>query len=445
MGYHILLLGILWCTVNIVSAQNDTSLGIEEFTLDNGLKIIVQEDHRAPVAISQIWYKVGGSYEHDGITGISHVLEHMMFKGTVKHPAGEFSRIIASHGGQQNAFTAPDYTAYYQQVAASQLPLCLELEADRMNNLTLSNEEFSKEINVVLEEQRQRVEDKPEGRAKQRFFAGAYVNNPYRHPTIGWLGDILNTSTEDVRAWYKRWYGPNNAILVVVGDVSSKEVFKLAQQYFGKIDPIQILKQKPELEEQPLGERRLEINIPTQTPHLFMGYNVPCVFSAEEFWEPYALTVLIKALDGGNSSRFSQHLIRGKSVAADIDSWYNPFQLHSTVMTFFSTPTEGISFEILEQAFLEEIFHLQTELMSESELKRIKIKAIAEHIFGRDSMSNQAREFGALEAVGLSWQLSDAYVDLIQAITKEQVQAVAKKYLIKQRLIIAKLIPKSET
>lgn len=444
MRYHILLLGILWCTANLGHCEEIRAITNQEYTLDNGLKVIVHEDHRAPIVVSEIWYKVGGSYEHEGITGISHALEHMMFKGTNQHPAGEFSRIIAGLGGQQNAFTAADFTAYHQEVESSQLATCFALEADRMRNLTLGATDFAKEINVVMEERRQRVEDNPIARTKERFFAAAYVNNPYRHPTIGWMGDLLTLTVEDVREWYKKWYSPNNAVLIVVGDVSPQAVFKLAQIYFGNIDPGLIPKQKLLLEEEPLGERRVTLKITAQVPSLFLGYNVPCVFTAEEFWEPYALTVLLMTLDSGNSTRLTQNLIRGKKTAASIDSWYNPYQLHSSVMTFLSTPTQDTTLEQLEKDLITEIQRLQTELISDDELKRVKIKTIAKQIFTRDSMLNQAREFGALEAIGLSWQLSDAYIDLINAVTKEQVRDVAVKYLTNNRLIVTQLIPQRD-
>lgn len=444
MHYLILLLIMLGCTASTrIKADIPVNSGKDthEYVLENGLKLIVHEDHRAPLVVSHIWYKVGGSYEHNGYTGISHALEHMMFKGTPKHPPGEFSRMIATHGGQHNAFTAHDYTGYFQQVEASQLPLCFELEADRMRNLTLSAEEFAKEIKVVMEERRQRVDDNPEARAKEHFYAGAYINNPYQHPTIGWMGDIMNLSIEDIKKWYRKWYGPNNAVLVVVGDVQPEKVFELAKYYFGKIDPISVPRLKPQVEEMPLGQRRIQVNISAEVPYLFLGFNVPCVFTAEEYWEPYALMVLWMALDGGNSARFSQNLIRGKSVAASIGSWYNPFTLYSSVLTLFGTPSSEQSLDTLEQAFLKEIAELQNNLLSDAELARIKTKTIAENLFNKDSLLNKARDLGSFEAIGLSWQLSEAYLDVIQSITKEQVQQVAKKYLTADRLIVTQLIP----
>ncbi len=203
----------------VPSAQAENTL--RETTLDNGLRVIVKEDHRAPVMVSQVWYKVGSSYENDGITGVSHVLEHMMFKGTPKRPAGEFSRIIAANGGRENAFTGQDYTAYFQQMEKSRLKVSFELEADRMRNLLLQPAEFAKEIKVVMEERRLRTDDEPQSLTQEQFTAAAFVNSPYRHPIIGWMDDLENLRTEDLREWYQKWYAPNNATVVVVGDVQA--------------------------------------------------------------------------------------------------------------------------------------------------------------------------------------------------------------------------------
>ena len=204
----------------LLSSQALLAAGaVTEYRLDNGLKLLVKEDHRAPVVVSQVWYKVGASYEHDGITGVSHVLEHMMFKGTDAHPPGEFSRIISENGGRENAFTSKDYTAYFQRLEKSRLAVSFELEADRMRNLHLQDKEFQKEINVVMEERRLRTEDKPTALTYEQFIAAAFVSGSVRIPTIGWMNDLENMELEDLQRWYQRWYAPNNAIVVVVGDV----------------------------------------------------------------------------------------------------------------------------------------------------------------------------------------------------------------------------------
>ena len=217
----------LLCTVLLCLPVFTTNAETKVFehTLANGLKVLVKEDHRSPVVVSQVWYKVGSSYEPGGITGISHMLEHMMFKGTDKHPAGEFSRIIAENGGDENAFTGQDYTAYFQTMEASRLAVSFELEADRMRNLHLLPEELKKELQVVTEERRMRTDDNPQAKMQEQFMTMAYSNSPYKHPVIGWPADIANYTVEDLQAWYQRWYAPNNATLVVVGDVQAQSCF----------------------------------------------------------------------------------------------------------------------------------------------------------------------------------------------------------------------------
>jgi len=427
------LMGVLQATESISSTY--------EYQLDNGLKLIVREDHRAPTVVTQVWYKVGGSYESNGLTGISHALEHMMFRGTPRYPKDEFSRLIAINGGDQNAFTAGDFTAYYQELEAYRLKLCFELEADRMQNLSLNEEDFLQEIKVVMEERRLRVEDNPEALARERLLAAAHISNPYHHPTIGWMDDIQNLKIEDLRRWYKTWYAPNNAIVVVVGDVKAEEVLKYAKTYFGPLSSIVIPKLKPRIESRPLGKKRVQLTLNATVPRLFMSYNVPSIKTASDPKEPYALLVLMLALDGGNSSRFSKELVRRQAIVAGVSTNYNPFSLHETLMTFSGMPTEKHTLQELEEAFLNQIARLQAEPLSPEELRRIKTNAIAEHVYSCDSMSDQALEIGMLEAVGLSWQVADNYPAQIQAVTANDVQKVAQKYLLPERQTVVELTP----
>ena len=270
---------------------------ITEYRLDNGMKVIVKEDHRAPVVVSQIWYKVGSSYEPDGVTGISHVLEHMMFKGTEKLGPGEFSRIISALGGNENAFTSRDYTAYFETLAVEHLERALELEADRMRNVRLDPAEFAKEIEVVKEERRLRTEDKPSGKVFEQFNAVAWRSSPYRNPVIGWMNDLEHMTVDDLADWYRRWYAPNNATLVVVGDVRPKAVREMAERHFGPLETSEILPLKPAAEPKQVGETRIEVKVPAKQPYLLMGYKTPIVGQSEEPWEPYALYVLSSELD----------------------------------------------------------------------------------------------------------------------------------------------------
>ena len=414
---------------------------VHEYTLDNGLKLVVKEDHRAPVVVSQVWYRVGASYEHDGITGVSHVLEHMMFKGTDKHPPGEFSRIIAENGGRQNAFTSQDYTAYYQRLEKSRLSVSFELEADRMRNLHLQGKDFEKEIKVVMEERRLRTEDKPTSLTYEQFYATAFISSPVRIPTIGWMDDLENMQVGDLQAWYERWYAPNNAIVVVVGDVEPAAVLKLAKKYFGPLKPEKIVAPKPRVEPKQTGIRHITVKAPAEVPYFRMGYKVPVLKTAEEDWEPYALDVLSSILDGGDSARLTRELIRGSRVASSVGAGYDPYERQRTLFLLVGVPSDAHTVAELQDALLEQVRHLQESPVSEDELARVKIAVVAGEVYQRDSTYYQAMSIGKLEAVDLGWRLKDEYVDRISAVTAAQVQAVAKKYLVEDQLTIGMLDP----
>ena len=425
--------------VSMVAAE------VQEFTLDNGLKILVREDQRSPVVISQVWYKVGASYEHEGITGVSHALEHMMFQGTQNYAPGEFSRIIAENGGNENAFTGADYTAYFQTLENSRLSVSLELEADRMRNLVLLDEEFNREIEVIKEERRWRTEDKPRSYTHEVAMATAFQTGPYRHPIIGWMNDINSLSITDLSKWYKQWYAPNNATLVVAGDVKAGEVYRLAQQYFGSLAagvPVKAA-QRPEVEQQ--GIKRVVVQRPAELPYLLMGYKVPVLRTAKEqdslVWEPYALEVLAWIVDGGASSRFASRLVRGKEIAASVTVSYNLLARLNHLFTVSGTPAGNHTAAQLEAAVRDEIKALQTQPVSQEELARVKTQAVAHNVYERDSLFYQAMIVGIAETVGLSWMDVEKYVDSVQAVTAEQVQAVAKKYLRDDRLTVATLKP----
>ncbi len=414
---------------------------VVEKTLSNGLKIIVKEDHRAHIMVSQVWYKVGSSYEHNGITGVSHVLEHMMFKGTKKHPPGEFSRIIASNGGQENAFTGRDFTAYFQTMEKRRLPVSFEMEADRMRNVVLLEDEFKKEIKVVMEERRMRTEDNPQAITYEQFTAAAYVNSPYHWPIIGWMNDLENMNVGDLAKWYQTWYVPNNAIIVVVGDVIPDEVFALAQTHFGEIKAGVVPQLKPRTEIKQKGIKRLTIKAPAQIPFMIMGYQTPSVVDNEAEWEPYALEMMAAVLDGGMSARMEKHLVREQQVAASIGTSYDAFTPGRELLTFRGTPTQGKTVEDLEKAVKEQIHIIQNELVSDKELNRVKAQVAAGKVYEKDSIFYQAMSIGTLETTGLGWQLGENFVARINQVTKQQIQDVAKKYLIDDNLTVAKLDP----
>lgn len=416
-----------------------------EYTLQNGLKLVVREDHRAPVVISSVWYRVGGSYEHAGLTGISHMLEHMMFKGTKIYGPGVLIRQVTENGGQQNAMTGDDYTAYYQMWAKDKLPLSFQFEADRMRHLTLQQNLYDKEHQVVMEERRMRVDDNPQAVLLERFNAAAYVNNPYHNPVIGWMTDIKSLTLNDLRRWYETWYAPNNATLVVVGDVDPNAVYALAQHYFGAIKEQSLPKIKPRTEVEGLGTRRVEVNIPAQLPLLFMSYNVPSLVTAKQTWQPYAIDMLSGILSAGDSARFQKDLMRGRQIAVSAETNYNAYSLHDTLLMLVGVPAVNHTIPQLEQAFTNEIKQLQTKLVSQNELERVKAQLIAGKIFEKDSIMYQMYDIGIPESVGLSWKSTQEYNDHISKITPQQIQAVAREYLVPNNLTVGVLKPKAMT
>ena len=414
---------------------------VREFVLDNGLKLLVKEDHRAPVVVSQIWYKVGASYEHGGITGVSHVLEHMMFKGTKKHGPGEFSKIIAENGGRENAFTGRDYTAYLQHLDTRRLPISFELGADRMRNLTLPPDQFRKELAVVIEERRMRTEDKPQALVYEKFNAAAWVSSPYHQPIIGWMNDLQNLTVEDLKPWYARWYAPDNATLVVVGDVDARHVKALAEKYFGDIPPAKRQPVKPRIEPEQKGPRRITVRVPARLPYLLMGYKVPVLKTAKQDWEPYALEVLAGILSGGNSARFPRELVRKQQIAASVDAGYNLYARQADLFLIDATPADGHTAAEVETAIQAQLQRLRETPVSARELARIKAQVVAGKVYERDSVFYQAMQLGTLETVGLGWQRMDEYADRVRAVTAEQVRQVAQKYLQENRLTVAVLDP----
>lgn len=419
---------------------------IHETTLANGMRVVVKEDHRAPVVVSMVWYKVGAVDEPKGLTGISHALEHMMFKGTERLKPNEFSRIVAEHGGRENAFTSYDYTAYFQQLEKSRLPIAFELEADRMRNLKLDEAEFKKEIQVVMEERRLRTEDQPEALVYEKFMATAYQAHRYRQPVIGWMDDLERMTVADLRDWYRRFYTPTNATLVVVGDVKPDAVFDLAKKHFGPI-PARPVDRPPAPAEPPQTEaRRLDVRIPAQVPYLLMGFHAPILqppgaATKQEPWEPYALAVLAGVLDGGDSARFETELVRAKKIAARIGTDYRSIARAPVMMLFSGTPTADHTVADLEQALNAQLERVQREPVSAAELARVKAQVIAGEVYERDSMFNAAYEIGDLAMAGLDLDLIDERVERLSAVTPEQIMAVARKYYGPNKLTVAVLHP----
>ncbi|MCB1866455.1 MAG: insulinase family protein [Chromatiales bacterium] len=412
-----------------------------EFMLDNGMKVVVVEDHRAPVATAQVWYRVGSSYEIDGVTGVSHALEHMMFKGTESVPPGEFSRIISENGGTENAFTSRDYTAYFQTLSADRLETAFRLESDRMRNLTLPPEEFAKELEVVKEERRLRTEDRPTSLTYERFNAVAFLSSPYRTPVIGWMDDLDHMTVDDLRDWYARWYAPNNATLVVAGDVDPQEILALARNYYGVLPRAEITPPKPRAEIAQAGERRVVVKAPAKLPYLLMGYKAPILGTAEADWEPYALMVAAEVLGGTSGSRLQRDLVRGREIAASVDADYDYMDRLPGLFLLDGVPAPGSDVAILEAALREQVRQLRDEPVTRDELDRVVARAVAANIFERDSVFYQAMRVGSADVVGVDWRVLDELPDRLRAVTPEQVQAVARKYLVDDRLTVGVLDP----
>jgi zinc protease len=412
-----------------------------ERTLANGLKVVVKEDHRAPVVVQQIWYKAGSMDESSGSTGIAHVLEHMMFKGTEDVPMGEFSKRIAAAGGRENAFTSNDYTAYFQQLHKSQLPLAMKLESDRMQNLNLTAEEFGKEVRVVMEERRMRTDDNPESLLYEKMMATVYQEHPYHHPVIGWMSDLEALTVDDAKSWYERWYAPNNATLVIAGDVNADEVFALAKRYYGPIPKRVQPPRRNFTEPKQAGIKRLVVKAPAELPQIFMSFHTPTVIDPDQDWKPYALDVLAGVLDGNESARLNKHLVREQQIASSAGAGYESTGRGPSLFMLVATPSEGKTVEAVEAALRRELALLVKGGVSADELKRVKAQVLAGEVYKRDSLFYQAMQIGQMESIGLGHRAVPLLLEKIQAVTAEQVQQVAREFLQDDNLTVAVLDP----
>ena len=417
------------------------AFGAGERTLANGLKIIVKEDHRSPVAVSMVWYRAGSMDEVSGTTGVAHVLEHMMFMGTQKVPRGEFSRIIARAGGRVNAFTSRDHTAYHEQLHKSKLALALELESDRMVNLQFSEEEFAREMKVIMEERRMRTDDDPHSQLSELMMATVYAGHPYRTPVIGWMNDLENMRLADARDWYKTWYAPNNATLVVCGDVEVEEVFRLAEKFFGPIPARTLPQRKPQVEPPQRGVKRINVKAPAEQPYLLMAYQVPVLRNVDNDWEPYALSVLGGVLDGSAAARLPRELVKSSRIANSAGSSYDITNRGPGLFFLDGVPAEGRSAAEVETALRDQIRRLVEEGIGEHELRRVKAQVIAAQVFAQDSVFFQAMRIGALDTVGLPHDSVDRQLKKLQEVNVAQVREVARKYLVDDNLTVAVLDP----
>ena len=412
-----------------------------EHRLSNGLRIIVKSDHRAPVVVPVLWYRIGSIDEVNGTTGVAHVLEHMMFKGTREVAAGEFSKLISAAGGRDNAFTSKDYTGYFQMLHKSQLDLAFRLEADRMANLLMTPEEFAKEIQVVMEERRWRTDDRPRALLYERLMAAALVAHPYRNPIVGWMSDLQNMRTEDAQAFYDRWYAPNNALLVVVGDVVPSEVFALAERHFGSLASKRLPERKSQHEPAQLGLRRLTVKAPAELPYVVLAFRAPKLDDPARDWEPYALEMLANVLDGNAAARLQRTLVRTERLANSAGASYDGVGRGPGMFYLDGVPAAGRTPVELEQALRREVRRIAEEGVEEEELRRVKAQAVAGHVYERDSMFFQARQIGAMEMAGLSHTTLDLQLEKLKQITGAQVQEVARRFFGDDELTVAYLDP----
>jgi zinc protease len=415
-----------------------------EYQLNNGLKLIVREDHRAPTVAHMVWYRAGSMDEVNGKTGVAHVLEHMMFKGTHKVKSGEFSRLVAAVGGRENAFTSRDYTAYFQQVEKSKLENVIKLEADRMSNLNFDDAEFSKEIQVVMEERRLRTEDNPSSLLNESLMATAYMSSPYRHPVIGWMNDLQNMKPVDARDWYRSWYAPNNATIVVAGDVDAKKVLAMVEKYYGAAAAHELPVRKPQIEPPQKGIKQVQVKAPADNAQLAMAWKAPRLEPGKlDDVEPYALELLTAVLDGYDNARLNRTLVKQEKVVNDVGVGYDMVSRGPELFLIGATMAKGKTVEQAQASIRKALDELKQKGILESELKRIKVRILSDQIYKRDSIFGQAMEIGSTEMAGFSWKDINYMLEKMQTITPEQVQAVAKKYLVDEGLTIAVLDPQT--
>ncbi|MBX2854226.1 MAG: insulinase family protein [Rhodobacteraceae bacterium] len=407
----------------------ETGPQISTFKLENGLQGVVIEDHRAPVVTHMVWYRVGAADEPPGRSGIAHFLEHLMFKGTDEIPPGEFSKIIAANGGQDNAFTSNDYTAYFQRIAKDRLDLVMKMEADRMRDLVLDEESVVTERAVVIEERNSRTDNDPQSQFYEQFNATLYKNHPYGLPVIGWRREIEKLSLDDAIDFYKRFYGPDNAILVVAGDVDPEEVEALATAHYGAVEAADIQAHERPQEPPHLAARRVVmVDEKVRQPFLTRGYLTPSYVTAES-GDAHALAVASEILGGGTTARLSKELVLGQKIALNAGAYYRGVSRDDTTFAFYVVPADGVSLEDAEAAADAALASLVNDGPSEAELERAKMVLISSSIFQQDSQSSMARMYGSALTVGLDIEDVRVWPDKIRAVSAEDVKRVLGELL----------------
>jgi zinc protease len=412
------------------------------FTLGNGLQVVVIPDHRTPVVTEMIWYKVGSADETPGKSGLAHFLEHLMFKGTDKHPVGEFSQTVLRIGGNENAFTSTDYTGYFQRVPREQLGTMMEFEADRMTGLVLKDENVLPERDVVLEEFNMRVANNPDARLTEQIMAALYLNHPYGRPVIGWHQEIEKLDREDALAFYRRFYAPNNAILIIAGDVDAKDIRPLVEKNFSNIpaqSAIPAKRVRPQ-EPVPAAARTVTLSDPrVEQPGWRRYYLVPSSSTAAAGESP-ALDVLAQLMGGGANSYLYRALVIENPLAISAGAGYQGTSLDPTQFSISVTPKSGVEFSQIEQAVEKVISDVAQNTARAEDLERVKTQLIAEAIYAQDNQATLARWYGGALTTGLSIDDIRSWPDRIRAVTAEQVRDAAQKWLDKKRSVTGYLI-----
>jgi zinc protease len=450
------LLGISWLAVLLsvplatfaqapTAAVATPAAQVHTYTLANGMTLWVKPDRRAPTAVHMVWVRVGSMDEVDGTSGVAHVLEHMLFKGTPTLPAGEFSRRVAALGGRENAFTSKDYTGYYQQIPSHQLEAVMRLESDRFANNQWPDAEFAKELAVVKEERRLRTEDNPRALLHEMLAATSLTASPYRRPIVGWMSDLDAMTAQDARDFYRRWYVPGNAVVVVAGDVDPVQVKALAEQYYGAIPSRSVAERKPQQEPAQQGLRRFEFKAPAEQSYVALAFKVPRLASLQpspEHDDALALTVLAAVLDGYSGARLERALTQGEQRLADSVGANNGLMGRGPQFFYLEgVPAKGQTTEALEAALRAQVQKVASEGVTESELQRVKTQWVASEIYKLDSVFNQARELGVAWTLGLPPDHGAQLMARLRQVTAAQVQAVAQKYFGDDSLTVAVLRP----
>jgi zinc protease len=412
------------------------ALDIKEQRLDNGLKVLIVENHKAPVATFQVWYRTGSRDEPAGKSGLSHLLEHMMFKGTSRYGPSVLSKIIQKNGGTDNAYTTKDYTIYFELFSSDRIMLSIDLEADRMQNLTLNPKEVFSERSVVIEERRLRYEDDPQNSLFEEVVAAAYKVHPYQRPVIGWMSDLKSIERDDLYNYYKTHYSPSNAVIVIVGDVKADQIIERIKISFGDIPPGPLKKNINFSEPEQRGERRILLRREAELPYLLVAYHAPS-FPHED---SYALDVLSQILSGGKSSRLYTSLVYEKKIALDVDSDYDGFNREPYLFFLDATASPGNDIKDVENALYAEIEKIKKEPPLEKELQKAKNQIEASFIMEQDSIYLEAMKYGIFEMLG-GWGLIDRYLEGIRKVTREDIVKAANRYLKEDNRTVGILIP----